>query len=139
MDAEFEELVDKIVKDVFEWIERDPQRYFKHTPTYLSAGYTPLRKESTREGYCGTLRTKCTIGESKASFKCWDVDQNPMAFDDIKSIDWPNIAFACEAALNGLYFHSSFFGPMMEVTNVMIRADDQSCPFNNEHDNSDEQ
>ena len=92
------------------------------------------KKESAKEGYANTLRTKCTIGEEKASFKCWDGEKKPLTISEIRSIDWPSSTFACQVALKGVYFQANTFGPMLEVTNVMIRPEDASCPFDPESD-----
>ena len=52
-----------------------------------------------------------------------------MNAEDIKQIHWPSSCFACEVALKGVYFQADSFGPMMEVRSVMVKAEDQSCPF----------
>ena len=52
-----------------------------------------------------------------------------MAVADIRKINWPQTTFACEVALKGVYFQSNSFAPMLEVVHVMIKPEDQSCPF----------
>ena len=129
MNEDLDKLVTKIDTDVFNWVSKDSNRYFKTPPKDLMSWYKSLRKASSKEGYSDTLRTKCTIADDKASFKCWDEDRKSMTVADIRKISWPQSTFACEVALKGVYFQSNSFGPMLEVTNVMIRPEDQSCPF----------
>ena len=43
--------------------------------------------------------------------------------------DFQNSSCACEVALKGVYFQANTFGPMLKVTNLMIRPEDVSCPF----------
>ena len=127
-------MVDKIDALVLEWINKDVHRYFKNAPKDISSLYKSLRKEATKEGYANTLLAKCTITSTKASFRCWDGDKNPMTVAGIKDIEWPNFAFACQVTLKGLYFQSNSFGPLLEVTSVMVRAEDATCPFAEESD-----
>ena len=129
MNAELEEVVSKIDDAVYKWIAANPNRYFKTPPKDFDSWYKSPRKALTKEGYANTLRTKCTIGEEKASFKCWDADKKQLTISEIRGIDWPSSTFACQVALKGVYFQSNTFGPMLEVTNVMIRPEDASCPF----------
>ena len=57
-----------------------------------------------------------------------------MSVSDIRKINWPQSPFACEVALKGLYLQSNRFGVMLEVPNVMIRAEDQICPLEETED-----
>ena len=129
MNEDLNKLVTKIDNDVFNWVSSDSNRYFKTPPKDLTSWYKSLRKEASKEGYSDTLRTKCTIAEDKVSFKCWDADKHQMTIAEIRKINWPQSSFACEVALKGVYFQSNSFGPMLEVTNVMITPEDESCPF----------
>lgn len=52
-----------------------------------------------------------------------------MTVADIRNISWPQTTFACEVALQGVYFQSNSFGPMLEVTNVLVKPEDESCLF----------
>ena len=52
-----------------------------------------------------------------------------MSLKLIKSVAWSSSTFACEVALNGVGFQANSFGPMLETTNVMVRAEDLNCPF----------
>ena len=79
--------------------------------------------------YSDTMRTKCTIREEKAAFKRWDAERRQMHIAEIRQINWSQPMFACEVALQGVYFRAITFGPMLEVTSVMIRNEDESCPF----------
>ena len=134
MNSELEEVVAKIDDAVYRWIAANPTRYFKTPPRDFDSWYKSPKKASTKEGYANTLRTKCTIGDEKASFKCWDGDKKALTISELRSIDWPSSSFACEVALKGVYFQANTFGPMIEVTNVMIRPEDASCPFDPESD-----
>ena len=134
INGDLRNLVDKIDTDVFTWISKDSNRYFKTPPKDLASWYKSLRKEASKEGYSDTLRTKCTISEDKASFKCWDEERRQMSVSEIRKINWPQTTFACEVALKGVYFQSNSFGVMLEVTNVMIRPEDESCPFEETED-----
>ena len=134
MNAELEEVVSKIDDAVYKWIAANPNRYFKTPPKDFDSWYKSPKKVPAKDGYANTLRTKCTIGEEKASFKCWDADKKQLTISEIRGIDWPSSTFACQVALKGVYFQSNTFGPMLEVTNVMIRPEDASCPFESESD-----
>ena len=136
MNAELEDVVSKIDDAIYKWIEGNPTRYLKTPPKDLASWYKSPRKESNKEGYASTLRTKCTIDDQKASFKCWDGDRKPISITELREIEWPNSTFACEVALKGVYFQANTFGPMLEVTNVMIRPEDASCPFESMSDAS---
>ena len=72
---------------------------------------------------------RATIKEDKASFKCWDQNRNPMTVEQIKAIQWPTTGFACQVSLKGVYFQSNSYGPMLEVDMVMIKPEDEVCPF----------
>ena len=119
-----------IDEGVYSWIAASPEKCFKTVPKDLEGMFKSLRKEPSKEGYCSTMRTKCTISEDKASFKCWNGNtRQPMGVEEIKRIDWPNSSFACEVLVKGVYFQANSFGPMLEVKNVMIRTEDDTCPF----------
>ena len=98
-------------------------------PKDISYWYKSIKKEASKDGYSDTLRTKCTITEQRASFTCWDGDRRAMSTSGIKKNNWPQSPFACEVALKRVYFQSNRFGPMLEVTNVMMMAEGESCPF----------
>ena len=134
MNEKLHNLVNKIDSDVFNAICKESNRYFKTPPKDLGSWYKSLRKEASKEGYTDTLRTKCTISEDRASFKCWDEDRRPMSISDIRKINWPQSTFACEVALKGVYFQSNSFGVMLEVTNLMVKTEDESCPFEETED-----
>mgnify|MGYP003323837295 CR=1 FL=1 len=138
MNDQLEKLVNKVDDAVLAWVKANPERYFKNPPKDLTEWYKSLRKEAAKEGYANTLRCKCTMGENKASFKCWDADRNLMTYDEIRNIDWPESVLACEVALRGVYFQSNTFGPMLEVVSAMVKKEDDACPFEEVADRSDE-
>ncbi|MDA8583821.1 hypothetical protein N9L68_06290 [bacterium] len=122
-------MVTNIDKEVLDWTSNDTARYFKSPPKDIPSWYKSVNKEASKEGYSDTLRTTCTIIGEMASFKCWYGDRSAISTGDIKNINWPPSTFACEVALKGVYFQANSFGPMLEVTDVMITPEDQSCPF----------
>ena len=124
---ELDNLCTKIDSEVRGFIEINPDRYFKNPPK--EDWYKSLKKESSKEGYDGTLRTKVTIKEDKCSFKCWDEDRKLMSFEQVKAIQWPTTSFACQVSLKGVYFQSNSYGPMLEVDMLMVKPEDQVCPF----------
>ena len=76
------------------------------------------------------MRCTCTISDEKASSKCWNGNTRQLAeIEEIKHIDWPSSSFACEVLLKGVYFQANSFGPMLEVRDIMIRTEDDTCPF----------
>ena len=124
---ELDNLCTKIDSEVRGFIEKKPDRYFKNPPK--EDWYKSIKKESSKEGYEGTLRTKVTIKEDKVSFKCWDADRNHMTLEQIKAIQWPSTSFACQVSLKGVYFQSNSYGPMLEVDMLMVKPEDEVCPF----------
>ena len=124
---ELQQLGNKIDTEVRSYIEKNFDRYFKNPPK--DDWYKSIIKESSKDGYEGTLRTKVTIKEDKVSFKCWDQDRNLMTVEQIKAIHWPSTGFACQVNLKGVYFQSNSYGPMLEVEMVMVKPEDEVCPF----------
>ena len=124
---ELERVADKIDSDVRGFIEKNSDRYFKTPPK--EDWYKSIKKEPSKEGYDGTLRTKLTIKEDSCSFKCWDGDKKPMTIEQIKALDWPSTGIACQVALKGVYFQSNSYGPLLEVTMLMLKPEDEVCPF----------
>ena len=124
---ELQQLGTKIDTEVKGFIEKNSERYFKNPPK--DDWYKSIIKESSKERYEGTLRTKVTIKADKVSFKCWDQNRNPMTVEQIKAIQWPTTGFACQVSLKSVYFQSNSYGPMLEVDMVMIKPEDEVCPF----------
>ena len=124
---ELQRLGDKIDGEVRGFIEKNTERYFKTPPK--EDWYKSIKKEPSKEGYEGTLRTKLTIKEDSCSFKCWDATKTLMPIAEIKRIQWPSTAFACAVTLKGVYFQSNSYGPMLEVTMLMVKPEDDVCPF----------
>ena len=54
MNEDLDKLVTKIDTDVFNWVSKDSNRYFKTPPKDLMSWYKSLRKESSKEGYSDT-------------------------------------------------------------------------------------
>ena len=52
-----------------------------------------------------------------------------MTLEQIKSNHWPGTTFACAVTLKGVYFQSNSYGPLLEVTMLMVRPEDAECPF----------
>ena len=130
MNPQLEQLADKIDANVVQAIHNEPTRYFKNPPK--DDWYKSLKKESSREGYAGTLRTKLTIGEERCSFKCWDANKKLMPIEDIRAIQWQSATFAAQVTLKGVYFQSNSYGPLVEVNMLMIKPEDDVCPFQDE-------
>ena len=74
------------------------------------------------------MKTRCAIAEA-ASCRGWNWLKAPLSIEDIKSIGWPSCAYACEVELNGIHFRSNRLGPTLEVKNVMVKPEYNSCPF----------
>ena len=85
MTEELEKLAAKIDEAVYGIVETDSGRLFKNPPKDLASWYKSIKKEASKMEYASTLRTKCTFGGDKASFKCWDGDRRPLSFEDIKN------------------------------------------------------
>ena len=124
---ELERLADKIDTEVRGFIEKNSERYFKTPPK--EDWYKSVKKAPSKEGYEGTLRTKLTIKEDSCSFKCWDAAKKPMTIEQIKALDWRSTGIACQVALKGVYFQSNSYGPLLEVTMLMLKPEDEVCPF----------
>ena len=52
-----------------------------------------------------------------------------MTVEQIKAIQWPTTGFACQVSLKGVYFQSNSYGPMLEVDMLMVKPEDEVCPF----------
>ena len=52
-----------------------------------------------------------------------------MPVAEVKRIQWPYTALACVVTLKGVYFQSISYGPMLEVTMLMVKPEDDVCPF----------
>ena len=50
MNEDLDKLVTKIDTDVFNWVSKDSNRYFKTPPKDLMSWYKSLRKASSNEG-----------------------------------------------------------------------------------------
>ena len=64
--SELENLADKIGTEVRGFIEKNSERYFKTPPK--EDWYKSMRKDQSKEGYEGALRTKLTIKDDSCSF-----------------------------------------------------------------------
>ena len=75
------------------------------------------------------MRTQLTIAEKRCSFKCWDENKQLLTLDQIKAIHWPSTTFACAATLKGVHFQSNSYWPLLEVTMLLVKPEDQVCQF----------
>ena len=124
---ELEQVCTKIDTEVRSAIEKDTTKHFKNPPK--DDWFNSLKKEPSKEGYEGTMGTKLTIRDSSCSFKCWDANKKPMTIQEIKDLHWPSTTFACQVLLKGVYFQSNSCGPMLEVLMLMVKPEDDTCPF----------
>ena len=59
----------------------------RNAPSDLGSWYKSVKKTASKEGYADTLRTKCTIEDKRASFKCWDAERKLMTPEEIRAIE----------------------------------------------------
>ena len=52
-----------------------------------------------------------------------------MTIEQIKALDWSSTGIAYQVSLKGVYFQSNSYGPMTEVTMLMVKPEDEACPF----------
>ena len=78
------------------------------------------------------ISKESAIRDSSCSFKCWDANKKPMTIQEIKDIHWPSTTFACQVLLKGVYFQSNSYGAMLEVLMLMVKPEDDTCPFGDE-------
>ena len=132
LDDSLEKVCDKIDQAVLAAVSASPERFFKNPPKDVESWYRPIKKAPSKEGYASTMRTKLTLPQDsakKCSFRAWDEQKQPLSTEQLTEVDWPRASLGVMVRIVGVYFQAQSFGPMLEVENLLIKAEDTSCPF----------
>lgn len=91
--------------------------------------YKSLTKEASKEGNASTMRIKLAVGEDRCSFKCWDENKQLLTVGQINAVHWPSTTFACSATLKGVDFQINSYWPLLDVTMLTVKPEDEACPL----------
>ncbi len=70
-----------------------------------------------------------TLGD-RPSAKFWTTDKQPL---DHTKLSWRDSEFAAQVRLKSIWFQSHrSFGACLEVTHLLVRQRDLSCPFDDD-------